>query len=380
MRKPRILVTGASGRNASAAVIDLLQRGFPVRAFVRRQDKRSEALRAAGAEIFVGDLFDYRDLERAMVDVRRAYHSAPYAPNLLHGMMLFAVAAEEAKLEVVAWMSQWNPHPVHPSAFTREHWIANQIVRWMPSVDAIHVNPGLFAYVYFLGLPAIVHFGMFTAPFGEGLNAPPSNEDIGRVAAAVLANPEGRIGKTFRPTGPTLISPYDAAAAMGKALGRTVRYVPNSLKQFMKAATATGVSPFDLASMRHYVQELAGGTYAVGAPTDHVEMLTGRPAEDIETIARRYINHPELIAPGIRAGTKLGAFLFLARMMFTRVPNFDRWERAHLLPSLNRPLLAHENPVWRAHAQTQHLYLLDESAAAVSAMEKPQMTKRYRTV
>ena len=361
MRKPRILVTGASGRNASAAVIDLLQRGFPVRAFVRRQDKRSEALRAAGAEIFVGDLFDYRDLERAMVDVRRAYHSAPYAPNLLHGMMLFAVAAEEAKLEVVAWMSQWNPHPVHPSAFTREHWIANQIVRWMPSVAAIHVNPGLFAYVYFLGLPAIVHFGMFTAPFGEGLNAPPSNEDIGRVAAAVLANPEGRIGKTFRPTGPTLISPHDAAAAMGKALGRPVRYVPNSLKQFMKAATATGVSPFDLASMRHYVQELAGGTYAVGAPTDHVEMLTGRPAEDIETIARRYFKQPDLIVPGLRAGTKLGALLFLARMMLTRVPDFDRFDREHLLPSLNRPLFAHENLAWRAHAETQRLYLLDES-------------------
>jgi uncharacterized protein YbjT (DUF2867 family) len=278
-------------------VLDLLQRGFPVRALVRRKDARSEALRAAGAEIFVGDLFDYRDLERALVDVKRAYHSAPYAPNLLHGMMLFAIAAEQAKLEVVAWMSQWNPHPLHPSAFTREHWMANQIVRWMPSVDAIHVNPGLFAYVYFLGLPAIVHFGMFMAPFGEGLNAPPSNEDIGRVAAAVLANPEGHIGKTFRPTGPALISPHDAAAAMGKPLGRPVRYVPSSLKQFSKAALATGVSLFDLASMRHYVRELAGGTYAVGAPTDHVETLTGRPAENIETIARRYIQHPEFDCP-----------------------------------------------------------------------------------
>src|SRR5262244_3680739 len=157
MRKPRILVTGASGRNASAAVLDLLKRGFPVRALVRRQDKRAEALRSAGAEIVVGDLFDYRDLERALVDVQRAYHSPPYAPNLLNGMMLFAIAAEQAKLEVVVWMSQWNPHFVHLSAFTREHWMANQIVRWMPSVDAIHVNPGLFAYVYFLGLPAIVH-------------------------------------------------------------------------------------------------------------------------------------------------------------------------------------------------------------------------------
>ena len=48
-------------------------------------------------------------------------------------------------------------------------------------------------------------------------------------------------------------------------------------------------------------------------------------------------------------------------MMFTRVPDFDRWEREHLLPSLDRPLLAHENPAWRAHAEAQRLYLLDES-------------------
>jgi NAD(P)H dehydrogenase (quinone) len=121
--------------------------------------------------------------------------------------MLFATAAEQAKLEVVALMSGWNPHPTHPSALTREHWIANQIYRWMPSVDVIHVNPGLFAFTYFLGLRAIVHFGMFMAPFGEGKNAPPSNEDIGRVAAAVLARPEGRIGKCYRPTGPQLITP-----------------------------------------------------------------------------------------------------------------------------------------------------------------------------
>ena len=364
MRKPRILITAASGRTASAAVLDLLRRGFPVRALVRRHDERAEALRSAGAEIVVGDLFDYRDLERALVNVQRAYHCPPFAPNLLHGMMLFAIAAEQAKLEVVAWMSGWNPHPVHSSAFTREHWIANQIVHWMPSVDVIHVNPGIFAYVYFLGLAPILHFGMLTFPFGEGLNAPPSNEDIGRVAAAVLASPAGRIGKSFRPTGPALISPHDAAAAMGKALGRKVRYVPSSLKQYLKAATALGVSPFELTNMRHYAQEMAGGTYAIGAPTDHVEMLTGRPAEDFETIARRYLKQPELIVPGLRAGTKLGAVLSLVRMMFTRVPNFDRWDREHLLPSLHRPLLAHESPAWRAHAQAQRLYLLDESAPA----------------
>ncbi len=83
--KPRILVTSAAGHTGAAAVTELLKKGFPVRAFVRRQDARSTRLKEAGAEIFVGDLLDMRDLRRALVDVQRAYHCPPFAPNLLHG-------------------------------------------------------------------------------------------------------------------------------------------------------------------------------------------------------------------------------------------------------------------------------------------------------
>ena len=48
---------------------------------------------------------------------------------------------------------------------TREHWIANNIYRWMPNVDVIHVNPGFFAVMYLFGLPMIVHFGMLVGPW-----------------------------------------------------------------------------------------------------------------------------------------------------------------------------------------------------------------------
>jgi len=70
--KPRILVTGAAGRNASTAVLDLLGKGFPVRAFVRRQDARSEKLKQAGAEIFVGDSSQDNNLSAGCV----VFHAA----------------------------------------------------------------------------------------------------------------------------------------------------------------------------------------------------------------------------------------------------------------------------------------------------------------
>lgn len=44
MTKPKILVTSAAGHTGSAAVLQFLEKGFPVRAFVRRRDARSEAV------------------------------------------------------------------------------------------------------------------------------------------------------------------------------------------------------------------------------------------------------------------------------------------------------------------------------------------------
>jgi len=376
MTKPRILVTGAAGRNASTAVLDLLGKGFPVRAFVRRHDARSEKLKQAGAEIFVGDLFDLGDLRSALVDVQRAYHSPPVAPNLLHGMMLFALAAEEAKLEVVALMSGWNPHPAHPTIHTREHWIANNVYQWMPTVDVIYINPGIFAIMYLFGLPAIVHFGMLVGPWGDGLNAPPSSEDIGSVAAGVLADPSRHIGKRYRPTGPKLLSPFDVADVLTDVVGRKVKYQDVSTRMFLKAAKAQGVSDFEIGHIGAYFEEVRGGTFAVGAPTDHVQEVLGRPAESFETAARRYIAQPDLIARGLRVGTKLEALAFMVKMMATRAPNPERWARERGHPILRQPLLAHDSPDWRKAAEQKDLLLLPTSRAEGRQRSYPQGLKK----
>ena len=87
--KPRILVTTANGNIGKAVTHQLLQKGYPVTAFVRRKDSRSEALAAAGASIFVGDNIEADDLRQAMRGVQRAYFAAPWTPTQLHGAMNF---------------------------------------------------------------------------------------------------------------------------------------------------------------------------------------------------------------------------------------------------------------------------------------------------
>ena len=368
MNKPKILVTAATGHPGSAAVYQLLELGFSVRAFVRRRDARATALEQAGAELFVGDIFDYRDLRESMVGVQRAYHCPPFVLNLLHNTMLFAIAAEEAKLEVVALMSQWTPHATHPSIITREHWISNQIYRWMPSVDVVHVNPGLFGVMYLLGLLAIVHFGQFMAPFDDGLNAPPSNEDIARGATGVLADPAPHIGKTYRPTGPELISPQDVAGILSHVLGRKVSYKDVPFKTFAKAGVAQGFQPLELSQLRRYAEDLKSGAFAIGAPTNHVLEVSGRAPEDFETMARRYINDPSRIYPVVKVGTKAQSIGFLLKMLATKAPDLDAWEQDRGYPLLNDALLAPDSADWRASAERQQLNLLPDARSKTPSL------------
>jgi NAD(P)H dehydrogenase (quinone) len=66
MIKPKILVTGATGKTGGAVVTELLAKGWPVRAAVRVRDARSDRLQRRGAEIVVVDIFDPNQLMDAM--------------------------------------------------------------------------------------------------------------------------------------------------------------------------------------------------------------------------------------------------------------------------------------------------------------------------
>lgn len=368
MSKPKILVTSAAGHTGSIVVKELLEKGFPVRAFVRRIDSRAEALKKSGAEIFVGDLFDFRDIQKALKDVQRAYLCLPFNQNLLHGSMLFALAAEEAKLDTVVVLTAWNPHFAHPSIHQREHWLSNNILEWMPSVDVVYVNPGLFAFPYFFGVSAAANFGKLMLPFGDGLNAPPSNEDIALVASSILQNPSRHVGKSYRPTGPKLISGRDVATIFSDIFGRKVVYedVPNWM--FVKSAKAMGFKNFEIAQLRHYSEEVRKGTYEIGAPTDHVLRVTGKKAEDFEVTARRYIKNPGLVFPGLKVGGKFDASRLMLKTVLTPLPNLDKWESKMGYPILNNALLAHESEEWLINAHEKKISLLNTKNENVQSL------------
>ncbi len=312
---------------------------------VRREDKRAQKLRELGADVVVGNLFDVRDMRDAMTGVQRAYFVAPHGPNGLHASMAFAVAAEEAKLETVTTLSQWLSHPGHPSLATRELWLADQISPWMPNVDVVQITPGWFAWTYFLVLDVIAQLGVFPMALGQGRNAPPSNEDMGAVVAATLVDPAPHIGKAYRPTGPKLLTPEEIAATFAKVLGRDVKYSPSSVDMFVKAATVAGFAAHDISQVRLYLTDYQQDAFALGAPTNVVRELTGRDAEEFETICRRYVSERPESIPTL--GNKMGALGRLLRAMLMRTPDMDAFEREQNHPPLSDAVFAKDAPEWQ---------------------------------
>src|ERR1700730_14668564 len=83
-----ILVTGAAGKvGAVGGTVSslLLDRGLPVRAMVRREDDRAAAVRAAGAEVVVGDLLEPADVYRVVNGCRRVYFGMSVSAGYLEG-------------------------------------------------------------------------------------------------------------------------------------------------------------------------------------------------------------------------------------------------------------------------------------------------------
>src|SRR5262249_2221855 len=148
MIKPRIIVTGATGKTGSVEVTELLKAGYPVRALVRREDGRSARLKAQGAEIGVADMSDVERVSDALKDVQRAYFCPPFEPYMVQGAVAFAVAAKEARLEHIVGLTQWLASPSHPSLMTRQHWLVDRLFLMTPGVAHTIVRPGIFSCSY----------------------------------------------------------------------------------------------------------------------------------------------------------------------------------------------------------------------------------------
>jgi hypothetical protein len=242
-------------------------------------------------------------------------------------------------------LTQWLASPSHPALLTRQHWLADQVFAMLAGVAVTTVNPGFFADTPYLATTNLVaHLGVLPWMFGDTRTAPPSVDDIGRVAAAALMDPARHAGHRYRPTGPQLLSGQDMARILARVFERPVRLAPTPMRIFLKAAYLDGQPLALLATMAHYLEEHRRGAFTVGAPNDDVQRVTGRAAESFEAVARRFAALPSNRRSTANTLRELARFLAIP---FVPMPSLPRYLRGLQTTAPARPEYTDESRVWR---------------------------------
>lgn len=283
MTLPRILVGGATGSTGRVATRLLLEKGFPVRAFVHKEDERSQKLQALGAEIFVGELLDFRAVRRAFEGIKRAYFVYPMRPGLVQATAHYAQAASEAKAEFIVNLSQWTSRPDALSDVALQHWLAERVFDWADTPVA-HLRPTAFNE-WLLYMRAQIREGHYRVPFGPtGKFAPISAEDQGAVIAEILANPEGHAGQTYPLLGPVELTPPEIVEIVSKTLGKPVQYEQVSGEQWVEEVASAKIpvlaQHISAIAEMHALGQMAG-------TSEWVEKITGRKPETVAAFVER---------------------------------------------------------------------------------------------
>jgi uncharacterized protein YbjT (DUF2867 family) len=286
-----VLVTGAAGgrqgqtgRHVSEM---LLARGVPVRAFVHKIDKRSEHLRALGAEVFEGDFLDIESVQRAVRDVSSVYFAYPVQDGLLDATAIMAVVAHEAGITRLVNLVMARSSLDAPTPRMRLNYLSEQVFTWA-GIGAAHIR----ATVFYENLHALVRSSLATQgtirlPWGSERTLVPlvSAEDVARVAAGLLTSPAAPANSIHLVIG-TVLTVGDIIATLGRVLGREVRYEEISDEEWRSDARGRNVNPHaieHLSQLWRSLRTIGSGPGPVPFQvTDTIEKLGGAKAKTFE--------------------------------------------------------------------------------------------------
>jgi uncharacterized protein YbjT (DUF2867 family) len=289
-----ILVTGAAGRigGVGRTISELLlKQGRAVRAMVRKEDERAQALRDKGAEVVVGSLLDLDSMHRAIAGCETMYFGMSVSDTYLAATVTAAAVAKHHGVKAFINMSQMTLSQMSITETTASpqhklHWLAEQALNWS-GVPVVHVRPTVFLEGLFVILAAdsVRKSDLIRLPFGEGKTSPIAAEDVARTVAALLVNPQPHIGRTYHLTGPQSEDMRFYAQEYSKALGRTITYQDIPVERWRDGLLQSG-QPLHLVDHLATMADLhRAGRY--DRMSDEVLMLTGRAPLSLQEFVRR---------------------------------------------------------------------------------------------
>ena len=282
-----ILITGAAGKTGRAVIGALASKGAEVRALVRRPEQRQAIASLGAAEIVDGDIRSRDAVAAAVEGVAAIYHICPnvHPDEIGIGRRVLA-AAREAGVGRLVFHSV-----LHPQVEAMPHHWAKMRVEELifeSGLEYTILQPAPYMQNILGQWRQITERRLFRVPYLlDSRIAMVDLAEVAEVAALVLTG-DGHAGATYELCGPGLPNPREIAAALGHALGRTVRAEAVPPRKWAKEARAAGLDDRRLetllAMFRYY--ESFG---LAGAPLV-LEALLGRPPIGFEGYVARLVS------------------------------------------------------------------------------------------
>ncbi len=289
-----ILVTGAAGRvGAVGRTVTglLLKQGREVRAMVRNEDERAQDLREMGAEVVVGNLLNLDSMHRAIAGCDTMYFGMSVSDAYLAATVNAAAVAKYHGVKAFINMSQMTVSQMSITETTASpqhklQWLSEQVLNWS-GLPVVHVRPTVFLEGFFLTLTpeSVRQSNQIRLPFGDGKTSPVAAEDVARVVATLLANPQPHIGKIYHLTGPQSENMYFYAQEYSKALGRTITFRDIPVEPWRAGLLERGFPVHVVDHLATMADLHRAGRY--DRMSDDVLMLTGQGPMSLQEFVRK---------------------------------------------------------------------------------------------